>query len=404
MNTIKLYIRFSIKPGGLNNQGLAPIRCRLTYNKQRKDFSTGIRVNPDHWDPKKQRLLDQSDQEETTNMQLSLIEHKISKAFLMLQVKDAPFSVNDIYNQFKGKSLKQDMGILEVWNLHNERIHKLIGKEIVLVTYQKYLESQRHLKDFIRHQYKVSDMPLRGLKISFLEDYAYYLKTVKNFQHSTLNKAIQRMRKVVKFAIGHDYLDKDPFLLYKAKSVKKEVVFLSVDELKNLEKQTFSIKRLEVIKDCFIFCCYTGLAFKEMVSLRRENIVKGYDGMDWIRIKRQKTLKTLSIPLLPKAKKIIKKYESESDYVLPVTSNARFNGYLKEIADIVGIKKRLTHHVARRTFASTVLLYNNVPMEVVSELLGHTKLATTQQSYGKIVQRKVGEEMNRVNSRIQLNN
>ncbi len=353
-------------------------------------------MNPDHWDPKKQRLLDQSDQEETTNMQLSLIEHKISKAFLMLQVGEEPFSVNDIYNQFKGKSLKQDMGIVEVWDIHNERIKKLIGKEIVMVTYQKYLESQRHLKDFIRHQYKVSDMPLRGLKISFLEDYAYYLKTVKNFQHSTLNKAIQRMRKVVKFAIGHDYLDKDPFLLYKAKSVKKEVVFLSVDELKNLEKQTFEIKRLEVIKDCFVFCCYTGLAFKEMSSLKREHIVKGFDGMDWIRIKRQKTLKTLSIPLLPKAKKIIRKYHTEGDQVLPVTSNARFNGYLKEIADIVGIKKRLTHHVARRTFASTVLLYNNVPMEVVSELLGHTKLATTQQSYGKIVQRKVGEEMRKL--------
>ncbi|MGB5323382.1 Arm DNA-binding domain-containing protein [Lutimonas sp.] len=120
MTLHKLYYRFSIKPGATNNYGLAPIRCRLTYNKNRKDFSTGITVNPDHWNPKKQRLLDQSDQEETTNMQLSLIEHKISKAFLMLQVGEEPFSVNDIYNQFKGKSLKQDMGIVEVWDLHNE--------------------------------------------------------------------------------------------------------------------------------------------------------------------------------------------------------------------------------------------------------------------------------------------
>ncbi len=396
MNTIKLYIRFSIKPGGLNNQGLAPIRCRLTYNKQRKDFSTGIRVNPDHWDPKKQRLLDQSDQEETTNMQLSLIEHKISKAFLMLQVGEEPFSVNDIYNQFKGKSLKQDMGIVEVWDLHNERIYKLIGKEIVMVTYQKYLESQRHLKDFIRHQYKTSDKPLRGLKMAFLSDYIYYLQTVKNFQQSTLNKAIQRLRKVIKFAIGHDYLEKDPFLLYRAKSVKKEVVFLTVEELKRLEKSSFNIKRIQVIKDCFVFCCYTGLAFKEMVNLKKEHIVKGYDGELWIKMKRQKTQKELSIPLLPKAEKIIKKYASESEYVLPVTSNARFNGYLKEIADVCGIKKRLTHHVARRTFATTVLLFNDVPMEVVSELLGHSKIQTTQQSYGKIVQRKVGLEMKRI--------
>ena len=204
------------------------------------------------------------------------------------------------------------------------------------------------------------------------------------------------MRKVVKFAIGHDYLDKDPFLLHRAKSVKKELVFLTVEELQRLEKQTFQIKRIQVIKDCFVFCCYTGLAFIEMVSLKKENIVKGYDGEDWIKMKRQKTQKELSIPLLPKAKKILRRYASESDQLLPVTSNARFNAYLKEIADVVGIEKRLTHHVARRTFATTVLLFNNVPMEIVSELLGHTKLATTQQSYGKIVQRKVSEEMKRL--------
>ena len=232
--------------------------------------------------------------------------------------------------------------------------------------------------------------------MSFINQYVYYLITVKNFQQSTLNKAIQRVRKVVKFAIGHDYLDKDPFLLYRAKSVKKEVVFLSVEELQKLEKQTFHIKRIEVIKDCFIFCCYTGLAFKEMVSLRKEHIVKGYDGEDWIKMKRQKTQKELSVPLLPKAKRILRKYASDSDQLLPVTSNARFNGYLKEIADMVGIEKRLTHHVARRTCATTVLLFNNVPMEVVSELLGHSKMATTQQSYGVIVQRKVGEEMKRI--------
>jgi integrase len=205
---------------------------------------------------------------------------------------------------------------------------------------------------------------------------------------------------VIKFAIGNDYLDKDPFLLYRAKTVKKEIVFLTNEELKKLEEQTFEIKRIQVIKDCFVFCCYTGLAFNEMSNLKKEHLVKGPDGMDWIKIKRQKTNKTVSIPILPKAQNIIDKYSSDSEYVLPVTSNARFNGYLKEIADVVGITKNLTHHMARRTFASTVLLYNNVPMEIVSELLGHTKLQTTQQSYGKIVQKKVGEEMRRLNEKL----
>jgi site-specific recombinase XerD len=193
------------------------------------------------------------------------------------------------------------MGIIEVYDLHNERIERLIGKEIVLVTYQKYLESERHLKDFIRYKFKTSDKPLRELKMSFINDYNYYLQTEKNFQQSTLNKAIQRFRKVVKFAIGNDYLDKDPFLLYKAKTVKKEIVFLTKDELRKLEQQTFEIKRIQVIKDCFVFCCYTGLAFNEMSNLKKEHLVKGPDGMDWIKIKRQKTNKTVSIPILPKA-------------------------------------------------------------------------------------------------------
>ena len=396
MTILKLYIRFIIRANELNKKGLAPVKCRLTYNKTRKNFSTGLSVIPEYWNTKKQKLLDSSQQEEYINIQLSLIKNKINKAFLMLQIQEEPFTVNDIYNIFKGKSPEKDMGIIEVYDLHNERIEKLIGKEIVLVTYQKYLESERHLKDFIRHKFKTSDKPLRELKMSFINDYNYYLQTEKNMQQSTLNKAIQRFRKVVKFAIGNDYLDKDPFLLYRAKTVKKEIVFLTKEELIKLEKQTFEIKRIQVIKDCFVFCCYTGLAFKEMSNLKKEHLVKGHDSMDWIMIKRQKTNKTVSIPILPKAQKIIDKYSSDSEYVLPVTSNARFNGYLKEIADVVGITKNLTHHMARRTFASTVLLYNNVPMEIVSELLGHTKLATTQQSYGKIVQKKVGEEMMRL--------
>ena len=172
------------------------------------------------------------------------------------------------------------------------------------------------------------------------------------------------------------------------------------EELKKLEDQNFEIKRIQVIKDCFVFCCYTGLAFKEMSNLKKEHLVKGHDGMDWIRIKRQKTNKTVSIPILPKAQQIIDKYASDSEYVLPVTSNARFNGYLKEIADVVGITKNLTHHIARKTFASTVLLYNDVPMEIVSELLGHSKMAITQQSYGKVVQKKVSEEMKKLNEKL----
>jgi integrase/recombinase XerD len=140
----------------------------------------------------------------------------------------------------------------------------------------------------------------------------------------------------------------------------------------------------------FIFCCYTGLAYNEMSELKTSHIITGFDGNDWIQMKRKKTNHQISIPLLPMSKLIIDKYfESNKLEVLPKISNQKFNSYLKEIADIVGISKNLTHHLARRTFATTVLLYNDVPMEIVSELLGHSKMSITQEHYGKVVQKKV---------------
>jgi len=220
-----------------------------------------------------------------------------------------------------------------------------------------------------------------------------FLKTEKKFQQSTLNKAIQRFRKVIKYAISEDYMDKDPFMLYKAKRVKKEVLFLSPEQLKKLEETDFKIKRIQQIKDMFVFCCYTGLGFKEMTELKKKDVKKEFDGELWLNIYRNKTDKTYKVPLLAKAKEIKDMYDDEAnDYVFPSISNSHFNGYLKEIADVVGVDFNLTHHIARKTFASTVLLYNDVPMEIVSKLLGHSKMQTTQDSYGKIVEKKISLE------------
>lgn len=151
-----------------------------------------------------------------------------------------------------------------------------------------------------------------------------------------------------------------------------------------------------MIQDLFIFCCYTGLAFNEMAHLEKQHIQIGFDGINWIKMTREKTRRLISIPILPKAQEIILKYSSKSNRILPSISNQKFNSYLKEIADITGIEKRLTHHIARKTFASTVLLYNDVPMEIVSELLGHSNMTITQESYGKIVQKKVSEAIKKL--------
>jgi integrase len=165
------------------------------------------------------------------------------------------------------------------------------------------------------------------------------------------------------------------------------IIYLTDEELKQLEKHSFSQPRLQQVKDLFIFCCYTGLAYAEMSSLTTKNIEIGFDGNEWIQMIRKKTNRKISVPLLPKAKEILEKYNNE----LPRISNQKFNSYLKEISALLSIDKKLTHHIARKTFATTVLLFNNVPMEIVSELLGHSNMNITMSHYGKVVQKKVSD-------------
>ena len=397
MNKSKLNILFYLNKKSKNKLGKTVIMCRLTYLKKRKQFSTGNFVSLSNWNSKQQHVEPPEPDEEIMNTQLSLIKTKLSQAFLFLQVKGSEFTVDDIYKQYKGETPKKEFGVMEVYNLHSDRIKKLIGIDIQMVTYTKYLESGRHLQAFIKHKYKSKDIQLKALKSSFIEHYEYFLKVEKKFQQSTLNKVIQRFRRVIRYAVAEDYLAKDPFMLHKAKRVKKEVLFLSPEQLKKLEETDFSIKRIQQIKDMFVFCCYTGLGFKEMVNLKKQHITKEFDGELWINVHRNKTKRIYKVPLLPKAKEIKDKYDDEANnYVFPKISNAHFNSYLKEIADVVGIEFNLTHHIARKTFASTVLLYNNVPMEVVSRLLGHSKMQTTQDSYGKVVEKRISLEIEKI--------
>ena len=400
---MKLNTLYILNKHKMNKKGLCPLTCRLTFRNLKKHFATGKFIKPTNWNSKQQLVEPPEPDVELINTQLSLIRTKLNQAFLFLQVNEVSFDVHDIYLQYKGKPLKKERGVVEVYEMHSQRIKKLIGIDIQEVTYKKYLESGKHLKDFIKHKYKQKDIKLKALRSSFIDDYVYFLKVEKKFQQSTLNKAVQRFRKVIKYAIAEDYLYKDPFMLYRPKTFKKPVVFLNPEQLKKLEQTTFSIVRIQQIKDMFVFCCYTGLGFSEMKNLKKKQITVEFDGELWININRQKTKKDFKVPLLPKAKKIMEQYANDSEYVFPSVSNTHFNAYLKEIANVVGIEFNLTHHIARKTFASTVLLYNDVPMEIVSRLLGHSKLQTTQDHYGKVVQKKISLEMERLKWRNWIN-
>lgn len=393
-------ILFVLKKVRLNNKGLCPINVRITYKSKRKENATGYFVDPKFWDASRQLITSRTFDAINDNAQLELIKQKIKNSYLSILLETDEFDVNDIYLKYLGKPLKENEFVVSYFQKYLDKIYRLIGKDLQLATWKKYNYVNVQITGFIKWKYKKKDFPLDKITLQFLTEFEYYLKTEQNQGQSTINKAIQRFRKLIKIAISEDILSRDPFILYKPKKVKKDIIFLTTNELRLIEEIPISQPRLQLTRDLFIFCCYTGLAYSEMSRLEKQNIQFGFDEVNWIQMKREKTQRKISIPILPKAEEMINKYSGFSQAIFPTISNQKFNSYLKEIADIAGIQKRLTHHTARKTFASTVLLFNNVPMEIVSELLGHSNILITQESYGKVVQRKVSDEMKKLKIKI----
>lgn len=269
---MKISILFLLRKNRKNIQGLCPIECRITLDKERKPFSTGIFINPDNWNAKKQKAIPSTRENSQINTQLSLIKQEINQAFLFLQVQEKNFDVDDIYRQYKGENIKQDKTIMEMFSLHIAKQEKLIGISTTAVSIAKFHQTRNHVKSFVKHKFNRSDFLLREMTMAFITEFEYYLKAEKRFQQNTVHKTLQRFKQMVKIAVGLDYLEKDPFLLHKNKKPKKQVVFLSMEELKSIENHHFASGRLQQVADMFIFCCYTGLAYTEMASLKKSDI------------------------------------------------------------------------------------------------------------------------------------
>jgi len=264
----------------------------------------------------------------------------------------------------------------------------------------RYKTTLDHSRDFISWKYKADDIDIFKLNHEFITDFEYWLKSVRNIGHNTAIKYLATFKKIVIICIKNGWLPRDPFHAYKMSKREVDRTALTAEELSKISKKKFDHERLGQVRDIFLFCCYTGLAYIDVFKMSRSEIITGIDGEKWLVIKRQKTDSPSRIPLLPQALSILKKYDKDPQceikgQLLPVLSNQKMNSYLKEIAVLCRINKVITFHLARHTFATTVTLTNGVPMESVSKMLGHRNLKTTQQ-YAKIVDVKVSEDMKKL--------
>lgn len=389
-------ILFYLKRAKANAQGLAPIFQRITINGRRLDNSTGKFVDPSKWHPEMSKMRGNSEEARLINGHLDNLRTKILIAEKELNKKDIPVNLETLKNILLGTKERQRL-LVPIFEEHNNKIKELLGIEYAPGTYERYQTSLKHTKDFLNWKYSISDIDITKIDHAFITDYEFYLRSVRKCANNTAVKYIKNFNKIIKLCLANDWLEKNPFANYKSKVKEVERVYLSEVEIQNIINKDFKTERLSLVRDIFLFSCFTGLAYIDVKNLTKSHISIGIDGDKWIFTHRQKTESASKIPVLPVTQMIIDKYADHpqainEEKLLPILSNQKMNAYLKEIAAVCEIEKELTFHIARHTFATTVTLTNGVPIESVSKMLGHKNLRTTQH-YAKVLDKKVSEDM-----------
>jgi len=384
--------------------GKAPIWARVTVKGRRVEISTQMSISPYEWDSQNQVAKDPSKDAQAVNAGLSRIRVKIENACLRLEAKEKELTADNFRIEYSGSKEKARM-LLEIIQQHNDDMKKLIGTDYNIGTWRKYHRMYTLVKGFVKWKYKRNDIDVTSIKHAFVTDFEFYLKVEKKINPATNPKYIKNLQKVVRLCVANEWLIRDPFIGYKLKLKKSERGYLTKAEVQAIQEKHFHIDRLEQVKDVFLFSCYTGLSYIDIFNLTTNNISIGMDGKKWIFTHRQKTETASRIPLLPLALEIIERYSENpmvlnSEKLLPIPSNQKVNAYLKEIADCCGIKKLLTFHMARHTFATTITLNNGVPLESVSKMMGHTKIQTTQ-IYARILDEKVSHDMDQLRNKFE---
>jgi site-specific recombinase XerD len=392
----KITLHFYAKSTKANVAGQLPIYVRLTVDGKRLEFSTKKFVETSKWSSELSKMKGTTEEARSINSYLDLMKTKVFNAQMELMHRNENLTIENFKEKLLGTEQRQRM-LIPIFQDHNNKIKELIGKEYAPGTLERYKTSLSHTIEFLQWKYKVSDIEINKIDHAFVTDYEFWLRSVRNCANNTAVKYIKNFSKIIKLCLANDWLDKNPFANYKSKVKEVERVYLSEEEIQNIIEKDFKTERLSLVRDIFLFSCFTGLAYIDVKNLTKSHISIGIDGEKWIFTHRQKTETASKIPILPVTQMIIDKYDNHpksnnEDRLLPILTNQKMNAYLKEIAGVCEIEKELTFHIARHTFATTVTLTNGVPIESVSKMLGHKNLRTTQH-YAKVLDKKVSEDM-----------
>jgi integrase len=385
------------------------IFARITVNGTRCELALKQTIDPGDWNAAKGSAKPKTPALKQLNSLLEEVRAKLVSNYQELNLAGEYFTAEMLKNAYLGKTVtgEEKMTLNRLVAMHNE----MLGKTLEPGTMKNYKSTAIYIRNYLNLKYDAGDIYLKDLTHEFITGFEYYvrnnpLKTSDPCTNNGTMKHLERLKKMVNWACTNEWIEKNPFGAFRLRFKRMEMDFLDKDELARIEGRALSHPMLERVRDLFVFSCYTGLAYIDLVSLKPANIISGADGMQWIKTSRKKSSIPVNVPLLRPAVAILEKFRAHDDAerwetVFPMVSNQEMNRSLKLIGEICELKKRLTFHLARHTFATSVTLMNGVPIETISKLLGHTKLATTM-IYAHIMHSKIGMDMSLLQQKLDL--
>ena len=386
---------FLLRKNRVSKDGLAPVDLAITVNKERVKINTGKKIDPTKWDQVRQKVKGNSDEAKLLNECFAGIKNKLLQCEIDLTNHGFIITSELLRDAYLNniESLKEK-SFFDVFNEHNEQQKALIGNGISKSTYFVSEYTHRLAKDFLKNKFKRDDIYLRELNVNFIKEFHIFL--LEKMGQNSCSKHLKLLKKIINIAVANSYMTFNPFAPYKVQRNPFVVEFLTEDELQKVIAFETPLPRLERAKDMFLFGCFTGLAYIDIKTLTKDNFITDDSGRIWIKKVRVKTNVLSTIPLLPMAQLILEKYKDENpNKLLPIQDPADINKYLKDIAILCRINKRITFHTSRHTFASTVTLANNISLEVVAKMMGHTTTRMTSH-YAKLVDNAIAKQMDEV--------
>ena len=388
-------VYFSLRESKQNKKGLSPIEVSITTNGKRIYFSTGKHVPAADWNKEKQAVKGKSEEAQLINGYLIQLRNKIYQKEIELLQKGYLITAELLKEAITDKvEALNEKTLLDVLNEHNTERKAMVGKTVAPATYWVFEYTGRLFKEFIQQKYERKDLYLREINLGFIQGFHAFLLGEKKMGQNSCTKHLKFLKKLLNLAVASSYISYNPVNAYKVEREPVEVDFLNEEELRKIINFDTPLPRLERAKDMFLFGCFTGLSYIDIKTLAPEHFEKDSAGRIWIKKRRVKTGVLSRIPLLPIAKLILDKYKG-GEKLLPIQDPADINKYLKDIAILCGINKRICFHTSRHTFASTVTLANNISLEVVSKMLGHTNTRMTAH-YAKLIDKCIGEQMDKL--------